>query len=100
MPAKKYVVDLTPEERAGLLKLIKQGEAEARKLSRAHILLKADEGLSDEEVAALLYTGSATVGRVRQRFVEEGLQSALRERPRRGQRPIRQRRGASDCCSL
>ena len=87
MPAKKYVVDLTPEERESLLKLIKQGEAKARTLSRARILLKADEGLSDEQIAKVLHTGSATVGRVRQRFVEEGLESALRERPRRGQKP-------------
>ena len=45
MPAKKYIVDLSPEERAALLKLIKQGQAKARKLNRARILLKADEGL-------------------------------------------------------
>lgn len=87
MPAKKYVVDLMPEERERLLKLIGQGETKARTLSRARILLKADEGLSDEQIAKMLYNGSATVGRVRQRFVEEGLESALHERPRRGQKP-------------
>ena len=87
MPAKKYVVDLAPEERDALLKLIRQGEAKARRLNRARILLKADEGLSDEQVAAMLDTGSATVGRVRQRFVEESLEGALSERPRRGQTP-------------
>lgn len=85
MPAKIYVVDLTAEEREGLLKLIRQGEGKARKLNRARILLKADEGLSDEQLARVLDTSSATVGRVRQRFVEEGLEAALTERPRRGQ---------------
>lgn len=84
---KRYVVDLEPEERDALLKLIRQGEAKARRLNRARILLKADEGLSDEQIAAMLDTGSATVGRVRQRFVEEGMEAALCERPRRGQRP-------------
>jgi transposase len=49
-------------------------------------LLKADEQLTDEPVAPALHVGSATVGRVRQRFVEEGLESALNERPRPGQR--------------
>lgn len=83
---KRYVVDLEPEERDALLKLIRQGEAKARRLNRARILLKADEGLSDEQIAAMLDTGSATVGRVRQRFVEEGMEAALCERPRRGQR--------------
>ena len=87
MPAKKYIVDLTAEEREELLKLIKQGEAKARRLNRARILLKADEGLSDEQIAEALHTGSATAGRVRQRFVEEGLEAALSERPRRGQTP-------------
>lgn len=85
MPAKIYVVNLTAEEREGLLKLIRQGEGKARKLNRARILLKADEGLSDEQLARVLDTSSATVGRVRQRFVEEGLEAALTERPRRGQ---------------
>ena len=70
-----------------MLKLIKQGEGKARTLSRARILLKADEGLSDEQIAEVLYSDSATVGRVRQRFVEEGLAAALSERPRCGQTP-------------
>lgn len=87
MPAKIYVVDLTAEEREQLDKLIKQGEAKARKLNRARILLKANAGLSDEQIAKALDTSSATAGRVRQRFVEEGLEAALHERPRRGQRP-------------
>ena len=87
MPAKIYIVDLTPEERETLLKLIKQGESKARTLNRARILLKADEGFGDEQIAEALHTGSATAGRVRQRFVEEGLERSLHERPRYGQKP-------------
>ena len=86
MPAAKYIVDLAQEEREQLLQLIRKGTSRARKLARARILLKADEGLGDEQVAQALHVGSATVGRVRQRFVEEGLESALTERPRPGQR--------------
>lgn len=81
MPAIKYIVDLTDEEREQLLQLLRKGKSAARKLTRARILLKADE-----QVAQALHVGSATVGRVRQRFVEEGLESALNERPRPGQR--------------
>jgi|SRR5687767_13220751 transposase len=84
MPAIKYIVDLTDEEREQLLQLIRKGNSSARKLTRARILLKAHEELTDQEVANALNTGSATVGRVRKRFVEEGLQSALNERPRPG----------------
>lgn len=81
MPAIKYIVDLTDEEREQLLQLLRKGKSAARKLTRASILLKAEE-----QVAQALHVGSATLGRVRQRFVEEGLESALNERPRPGQR--------------
>lgn len=86
MAAAKYIVDLTPEEREQLLALVSRGKPSARQVTRARILLHAQQRLSDEQVASALQIGSATVGRVRQRFVEEGLESALRERPRRGQR--------------
>jgi transposase len=86
MPAAKYIVALQAEEREYLLQLIRQGKPAARKITRARILLKADEGLTDEQIAAALHVGSATVGRVRQRCVEEGLERALSERPRPGQR--------------
>ena len=83
----KYRVDLTQEEREQLVGLIGKGKHGARTLARARILLKADEGMSDEAVAAALNVGYATVGRVRQRFVEEGLDRALKEGPRPGAQP-------------
>lgn len=85
LPAKKYLVDLTNDEREALLQLIRKGKPSARKATRARILLKAAEGLTDEQIAAALNTGEATVERTRKRFVEEGL-SALKERPRPGAR--------------
>jgi transposase len=80
MPKKIYIVDLTNEERRQLLDFIKS----ARKLNRARILLLADEGKTDGEIAEALHTGSATVARTRQRFVEGNLEGALNERPRPG----------------
>lgn len=80
----KYVVNLTAEERASLQQLVRRGQARARRLVRARVLLKADEGLSDLEVAAAVDVGVATVHRIRQRCVEEGLEAALGERPRSG----------------
>ena len=85
---KKYIVKLTQEERADLQKLIGQGQAPARKLTHARILLKADSGeagpgWSDQAISEALEVGTATVERVRERFVEEGLEAALtRHRPR------------------
>ena len=84
MPRKIYIVDLTKEERTYLLDFIKSGKQSARKLNRARILLLADEGKADSEIAKALHTGTATVQRTRQRFVEGNLEGALNERPRPG----------------
>ena len=85
MPKKIYVVDLTEDERSYLLAFIKSGTQSARKLNRARILLLADEGKTDGEIAAALHTGVATVQRTRKRFVEENLEGALNEKRRPGQ---------------
>ena len=84
MPKKIYIVDLTAEERTYLLDLIKSGKRRSRKLNRARILLLADEGKTDGEIAEALHTGTATVQRTRQRFVEGNLAGALNERRRPG----------------
>ena len=82
--AKRYRVTLTAAEREDLLALTKKGKIAARKLMRAHVLLQADAGVSDEVIAAALHIGIATVERIRKRFVEEGLEASLTERPRPG----------------
>ncbi len=86
MPAKKYRVNLTQGEREQLVDLARRGKTSARKVKRSLILCKADEGLTDQQVSQALLVGTATVSRVRRRFVEEGLESALKERARPGQR--------------
>jgi transposase len=87
---KKYVVRLTPEEHAQLLPLTRRGKVAARTLLHARILLKADSGpeapaWSDEAISEALEVHATTVARVRQRFVEEGLEAALRPKPTRRQ---------------
>ena len=79
--AKKYIVTLSAEEREALLKLIGSGTARARKLTHAHILLKADEGWQDQAISQALDVSIPTIERVRQSFVEEGLEAALNQRP-------------------
>ncbi len=81
---KKYVVDLSEAERAPLLDLVKKGKVAARTLNRAHILLQADEGATDEAIARSLHVGTATVQRIRRRFVEGNLEWALNEKQRPG----------------
>jgi hypothetical protein len=89
---KRYKVTLEPEERQQLQDLIAAGKAAARKLAHARILLKADAAEDgpawpDGRIAEALEVSTATVERVRQRFVELGLDAALdrkrRERPPR-----------------
>ena len=84
MAAKRYVVTLTADERTQLLALTKKGRVAARKLTRAHILLQADAGATQDAIAAALHIGRATVVRICRRCVEEGLEVALRDRPRPG----------------
>ncbi len=86
MPAKKYRVKLAAEEREQLLEMTRKGEIGARKMKRAQILLKADEGWKDAAIITALNTNRSTVERTRKRFVEGGVDKALNEDPRPGQR--------------
>src|SRR3954447_20138072 len=92
---KKYRVTLTPAEREELERLLARGKADVRKIKHAQILLKADEtddgpAWSDVRIAETVGAGTATVERVRQRFVEEGLASALS--PYRGGKRVYERK--------
>jgi len=95
MPAKKYLVTLTPEERQQLSRLTSSGKAAALVLTRVRILLKADQASGgpaweDAKIAEALDCGHRTVERVRQRFVEDGLDAALQRKQQ--DRPSRPRK--------
>lgn len=82
---KIYVVDLSEEEKDHLESLTKKGKTSARKLNRARVLLLANQGETDKQIAKAVGVGASTVERIRKRFVEEGgLEEALNERPRPG----------------
>jgi transposase len=97
---KRYIVDLTADERTGLLALLNRGVAPARRLTRARILLRADEGGTDPEIAAALHVHRATVERTRRRFVEGGVERALSDRPRPGGRPKLDGKGEAHLVAL
>lgn len=95
MPSKKYIVDLSPSERNYLEEITNKGKTAAYKMNHARILLKADinqegGGWTDSKISEALNIGHATIERVRKRFVEEGIESALnrREQKKRRQRII------------
>ena len=87
MPAKKYIVSLTEKERQELEELTQKGKSAARKINHARILLKADinqinGGWNDQMISQTLDISTRTIERVRQRFVEEGLEQSLNPRPK------------------
>ena len=84
MPAVKYKIKLTESERTSLNEVSRRGKPSVRTVKRALALLKADEGLGDREIADVLLINAATVARVRKRYVEEGLEAAINDRPRPG----------------
>ena len=95
MPQKKYLVTLTAAEREQLAGLLSAGKRSALTLARARILLKADQAdgrpaWADDRIAEALDCGVRTVERVRQRFVERGLEAALGRKPQ--DRPSRERK--------
>ena len=92
---KKYVVRLTSEERATLERLVGVGKAAARKILHGRVLLQVDQGpqgpaWSDAKVSEALRVHPNTIGGIRQRFVEQGVEAALSRKKQ--QRPSRQPR--------
>jgi transposase len=92
MPAKKYQVDLSAQERRELEQMLRRGTHSGRKLTRVRILLKAAEGLPDEAIAQEIDTSVPTIERTRRRFGAER-SGALRARPRPGKPPVLQEKG-------
>jgi hypothetical protein len=79
-----YRVELSEAERATLQAMLSGGKQAARTLKRAQILLAADRGVPDEDIARSVAVGGSTVYRTKRRFVEGNLERALSEEPRPG----------------
>jgi transposase len=77
----KHEIKLTPKERKRLLSIVAKGVNKAAVIRRAHILLKSNEGKTDREISELLYVNEDTVRNTRVRFCQEGLETALHDKP-------------------
>jgi transposase len=93
---KKYRVTLSALERAQLHGLLSRGKADVRRVKHAQVLLKADEAAGgaawpDERIAEAVGISAITIYRLRQRFVEEGLDAALSHYRIAGKRHYRTR---------
>ena len=89
---KKYVVELTSEERSKLQAMVKKGKAAAYKIKHAHILLNADQGLEgprwkDADIAKTFHCHVTTVENVRRRLVEQGLEAAIERTKHKAYKP-------------
>ena len=78
-------INLKNSEVKFLTNFIRKGKKNARSLTRARILLLANKGKGDTEIANTLGVGRSTALRIRKKYLEEGLQSALVDKPRSGQ---------------
>jgi transposase len=89
---KRHRIKLSQEERQALEKMTKTGTISARKLKRIRILLLSDESengpaKANQEIAEIVEVSTVTVSRIRKRFLEEGLNEAIEEKPRSGAPP-------------
>ena len=94
------MVDLTEGEREQVLELTHKGKVATRKVTRARILLKAEQGWTDEQIVAGLDTSLSSVERTRKRFVEGGLPKALNDDPRPGAKRKLDGRGEAHLIAL
>jgi transposase len=93
---KRWIVNLTADERVALEQLVRRERVAGVKRQRANILLKADDGLTDEEIASDLEVGLVTVERVRKRCCERGVPACLERKPQENPSRPRKLDGASE----
>jgi len=86
MPAKKFIVTLTEEEKKILREIINKGKHSGEKRKRAHALLLAEENYTDDMIAERTGLSRRGLEQLRQRFVEEGFEVTLTGKPR-GHKP-------------
>jgi transposase len=86
MPAKKYIVTLTENEKELLKAILKKGKHTGEKRKRAQALLLAEEQYTDDMIAERTGLSRRGLEQLRQRFVEEGFEVTLAGKPR-GHKP-------------
>ncbi len=83
----KRVIHLQPPERDQLIELVSKGRHQANVIKRAYMLLHSDAGFKDETIARLLFCSEDSVRRARIRYLNDGLNAALEDKPRSGREP-------------
>src|SRR5918996_765757 len=86
MGIQTYTVHLPKEEKAQLQRVTQAGIYPARVVTRAHVLLNADEGKKDKDIYQILHLAATTPYAIRKRYHTNGLNQALYDRHRPGQK--------------
>jgi hypothetical protein len=84
----KQTINLVAPERERLEKFISSGEHKARHIQHAQVILKAAEGWTDQKIAEAIGLSAKTVLQLRHRYLEEGIDALLSDKPRSGRPPI------------
>jgi transposase len=100
MGRKKYVVDLSDEDRNELDRFVSKGEHRAEAINRARILLKADDGLTDEQICEHVGCSMGTPHRTRKAYTERGIAAIHRRKPDRDYTPKLDGRGEAHLLAL
>jgi transposase len=82
------MIELSEDERKKVKGFIRRGKANARNITRAHILLKSAEGWTIEHIAETYGVSEATVSNVRQRYREGGVERVLKDKVQRNRRRV------------
>ncbi len=78
-------ITLSSEEREFLKRFVKTGTKKARAIARAKVLLFSTEGYSNDEISKMTHVHRQGIWRIKKRFVDEGMDSVLNDKPRSGQ---------------
>jgi transposase len=78
---KKNTVNLSQAEIEKLYSIIKTGSSKARSITRAHVLLMANEGETDKAIAERFRVHVSTVERTRAKYFQSGIELAINDRP-------------------
>ena len=102
MPSLKYVIELSTEEKAKLIEIVRKGKSPARSILRANILLASDRGnekyMTVSEISKAYHTTPTTVGNVRASYCEKGLEATI-DRKKREDPPVPAKITGAHCCA-
>lgn len=88
MPRKRQIIELSGTEQSSLTQILSRGKSSAHEQRRARILGLLDRSEHPKQIAEVLSVGIATVYNIQKRYLEEGFDAALKDKPRSGKPPV------------